>query len=236
MGPNARSVLTAVTDTDLGNAAFPWLSAREIATAAGNARALRVSYVGEFGWELHVSMDRLRTLYDALFTAGKPHDLRPFGAYAMNSMRLEKGYRAWGMDLTSERTPLEAGLGHLVRSEGRDFIGRDAILAREGRADAWRMGLLEVSGDGPFDPFYVHTVYAAERPVGIVTSGAFGHRTGKALALAYFTPEWRDGEALSVDIIGQRRAASVLETPPYDPANRLVRDVTSAEEAMVHDG
>ena len=239
MGPNARSVLISVTDADIGNAAFPWLSAQQISMAAGNARALRVSYVGELGWELHVPMDRLRALYDALLAAGKPHDIRPFGAYAMNSMRLEKGYRAWGMDLTSERTPLEAGLGHLVRTEGRDFTGRDAMLTREGGADAWRMALLEVSGDGPFDPFYVHTVFAGKRPVGIVTSGAFGHRTGKALALAYFTPEWRDGEALSVDIIGQRCAASVLETPPYDPGNRLMRSVTSTESAdntMVHHG
>ena len=236
MGPNARSLISSIADADLGNAAFPWLSAREIATAAGNARALRVSYVGELGWELHVPMDRLRALYDALLAAGKPLGARPFGAYAMNSMRLEKGYRAWGMDLTSERTPLEAGLQHLVRTEGRDFIGREAMLARVDGADAWNMGLLEISGDGPLDPFHMHTVFADERPVGIVTSGAFGHRTGKALALAYFTPERPDAAALGVDIIGRRCAASLLPAPLYDPGNVLMRNTRSAKEAMVHHG
>ena len=140
MGPEARTVLGALTDADLGHEAFPWLSARtlRVGTAgagtarvgAVEARALRVSYAGECGWELHVAMADLPILHEALRKAGAAVDLRPFGAYALNSLRrLEKGYRAWGVDLTTERTPLEAGLDHLVRTEGREFPGREALLS-----------------------------------------------------------------------------------------------------------
>ena len=169
MGPEAPTVLGALTDADLGHEAFPWLSARtlrigtvEAGTAragAVEARALRVSYAGECGWELHVAMADLPALHQALCTAGAAVDLRPFGAYALNSLRLEKGYRAWGADLTTERTPLEAGLDHLVRAGGRGFTGREALLARAESPSAWRMVLLSIEPDGDADPFYTHTVW-----------------------------------------------------------------------------
>ena len=189
MGPEARTVLGALTDSDLDAAAFPWLSARTVRVGTVEARALRVCYAGECGWELHVALADLPTLHDTLCAAGATVGLRPFGAYAMNSMRLEKGYRAWGADLTTERTPLEAGLGHLVRTEGREFAGREALLARAGSPSAWRMALLSIEPDGDADPFYTHTVWRGERAIGIVTSAAPGHRTGLALALAYLRPE-----------------------------------------------
>ncbi len=201
MGPEAPTVLGALTDADLGHEAFPWLSARtlRIGTAGAGAarprtveaRALRVSYAGECGWELHVAMADLPALHEALCTAGAAVDLRPFGAYALNSLRLEKDYRAWGADLTTERTPLEAGLDHLVRTEGRGFTGREALLARAASPSAWRMALLSIEPDGDADPdpFYTHTVWQGGRAVGIVTSGAPGHRTGTVLALAYLRPE-----------------------------------------------
>ena len=204
MGPEARTVLGALTDTDLDHEAFPWLSARtlRVGTAgAGTARAgavevraLRVSYAGECGWELHVAMADLPALHEALRKAGAAVDLRPFGAYALNSLRLEKGYRAWGADLTTERTPLEAGLDHLVRTEGREFPGREALLARAASPSAWRMVLLSVEPDGDADPFYTHTVWRDGRAVGIVTSAAPGHRTGTVLALAYLRPETESRE------------------------------------------
>ena len=189
MGPEARTVLGALTDSDLDAAAFPWLSARTVRVGTVEARALRVCYAGECGWELHVALADLPTLHDTLYAAGATVGLRPFGAYAMNSMRLEKGYRAWGADLTTERTPLEAGLGHLVRTEGREFAGREALLARAGSPSAWRMALLSIEPDGDADPFYTHTVWRGGRAIGIVTSAAPGHRTGLALALAYLRPE-----------------------------------------------
>ena len=237
MGPEARTVLGTVTDADLDDDAFPWLSARTIRIGGVQARALRVSYVGECGWELHAAMADLPSLHEALCAAGGPVALRPFGAYAMNSLRLEKGYRAWGTDLTTERTPIEAGLGHLVRTEGREFIGRDALLARTASADAWRMVLLSMEPDGDADPFYTHTVWKGAQPVGIVTSGAPGHRTGTVLALAYLRPEaadtahteWQGADSmLEVSILGRRCAARLLDEPPYDPANARLRGVKSS--------
>ena len=265
MGPEAPTVLGALADADLDGEAFPWLSARTLridAAEAGTARAgttvearaLRVSYAGECGWELHVAMADLPALHEALRRAGAAVGLRPFGAYAMNSLRLEKGYRAWGADLTTERTPLEAGLDHLVRTEGREFAGREALLVRAASPSAWRMALLSVEPDGDADPFHTHTVWQDGRAVGIVTSAAPGHRTGTVLALAYLRPEAdsrerrvpaghgrparrsdRDGipesggnggsGALDISILGRRRPAQVLADPPYDPAGTRLRGV-----------
>ena len=237
MGPQARTVLGAVTDADLDDDAFPWLSARTIRVGGVRARALRVSWVGECGWELHVEMADLASLHETLCAAGEPVALRPFGAYAMNSLRLEKGYRAWGADLTTERTPIEAGLGHLVRTDGREFTGREALLARAAGADAWRMVLLSMEPDGDADPFYAHTVWKGAHPVGIVTSGAPGHRTGTVLALAYLRPEAAETagdelqgdtlqggkDTLEVSVLGRRHAARVLDAPPFDPADSRLR-------------
>ena len=235
MGPEARTVLGAVTGADLNDDAFPWLSSRTIRVGAVEARALRVSYAGEFGWELHVATADLPALHQALCTAGAAVGLRPFGAYAMNSLRLEKGYRAWGADLTTERTPIEAGLGHLVRTAGRQFTGREALLARAAGADAWRMALLSIDPGDDADPFHAHTVWKGERPIGIVTSGAPGHRTGTVLALAYLRPDAPSsvdddghgaGGALEVSILGRRCHARVLDEPPYDPANARLQGAT----------
>ena len=235
MGPEARTVLGAVTGADLDDDAFPWLSARTIRVGAVEARALRMSYAGECGWELHIAMADLPALHQALCTAGAAVGLRPFGAYAMNSLRLEKGYRAWGADLTTERTPIEAGLAHLVRTTGRQFTGREALLARAAGADAWRMALLSIDPDDDADPFHAHTVWKGERPIGIVTSGAPGHRTGTVLALAYLRPDAPNsvdadghgaGGALEVSILGRRCHARVLDEPPYDPANARLQGAT----------
>lgn len=219
MGPNARAVLAQLTDADLGDSAFPWLSAAMTVVAGLETRALRVSYVGELGWELHVPLAKLALLHSALTEAGRRFELRPFGAYAMNSMRLEKGYRAWGLDLTTERTPLECGLASLVRTQGRTFIGCDALIARAAdSAGAWRMVLLEIGAIHGIDPFYSHVIQQDGRPVGIVTSGAYGHRIGKSLALAYLRPEVTQAD-FRVHILSHDFSANLLKEPPYDPAN-----------------
>ncbi|MCA0272136.1 MAG: FAD-dependent oxidoreductase [Proteobacteria bacterium] len=220
MGPKSRAVLSSLTDADLGPS-FPWLSVREIAVAGIPVRALRVSYIGELGWELHARREDMPALFDALEAAGKPQGLGYFGAYAMNAMRLEKGYRAWGADFTTERTPAETGAGAMIRPEGRDFIGRDALLARMEDEGRWEMVLLSLAS-GDVDPFYSHVVMQGGAPVGVVTSAAYGHRTGQALALAYLR---RRGlrEGLTVEILGRPYAATVLDTPPFDPANERMK-------------
>ncbi len=216
MGPKSRDILGSLAEDDLGS----WLSVREIAIAGIPVRAMRVSYVGELGWELHVAAEHAVALFLALEEAGAPHGVGLYGAYAANSMRLEKGYRGWGSDLTTERSPEESGVGYLVRPEGRDFTGRDAMLARRG-ADAWDMVLLEIE-PGEVDPFYAHPVYQGDGVVGVVTSGAYGHRTGKVLALAYLRErDARDG--LSLRILGRKRSAEILDKPPYDPGNEKLK-------------
>jgi len=220
MGPASRAVLETLTGADLG-AGFPWLAVREITVAGLAVRALRVSYVGELGWELHASAADLPALFDALEAAGRPHGLGFYGAYAANAMRLEKGYRAWGSDLTTERTPLESGLAAFVKPDGRRFPGREAMLARQGER-AWRSVLLEVDA-GQTDPFHAHPVRQGGRVVGIVTSGGFGHRTGRALALALLREPLSSDDGLSVEILGRACPARVLDRPPFDPDNTRLR-------------
>ena len=218
MGPASRRVLETLTDADLTND-FAWLSTRRITVAGVAVRALRVSYIGELGWELHAAAADMGTLFDAVEAAGSAqgHEVGFYGAYAANSMRLEKGYRGWGADLTTERTPGEAGLSAFVKPDGRCYAGREAALARDHAATGWAMVLLDIDA-GPADPFYAHSVFAGDNAVGMVTSGSYGHRTGRVLALAYL----RDRSVqtgLSVEILGRRHDARILERAPYDPDN-----------------
>lgn len=211
MGPRSGDLLCQLADV----AGMPWLSARETDVAGIPARVLRVSYVGEKGYELHVARAQAVPLFLALEQAGHSFGIGHYGAYAANAMRLEKGYRSWGMDLTTERTPLETGLAHLVKADGRCFTGRDAMLKRQ---PGWDMVLLDVRTDQEVEPFYSHTVFAQGRPVGVVTSGAFGHRVRKSLALAFLRErETRDG--LTVKILGREWPAHILDEPPYDAQN-----------------
>jgi len=223
-GALARHVLGRITEVDLGNDSFPWLSARNIRIAGRWVRALRVSYVGELGWELHVETDFQLELFSALTQAGKAFDASLFGAFAMNSMRLEKGYRAWGADLSTERTPIEAGLQHLVRLDNRTFEGRDALMAHADRPGQMRMVLLEITADD-LDPFHGHAVLRGEAVAGLVTSGAHGHRTGKKLALAYLLADNEElfGADLTVQILDRICPAQMLSRVPYDPENERLR-------------
>jgi dimethylglycine dehydrogenase len=227
MGPKARDLLQTVCDDDLSNTAFPWLSAREITVAGIPVLALRVSYVGELGWELHADLDRFGDLYRAVSEAGKPFHHAPFGIYAVNAMRLEKGYRGWGADLTTERTPLESGLEALVRTEGRSFIGREAMLDRAASGKAWRMALFCVEDDGVSLPFYNHTVWQEGRAVGVVTSGGYGFRTGMPLVLAYLTPQ-ATSAPMSICVIDRDLAITELREAPYDPENLKPRGIVAA--------
>lgn len=209
MGPNAESLLSNLSNESLQLADFPWLSARSIKIGEIDVEALRISYVGEAGWELHHDINQQKALFEILVQAGQSYDLGFYGAFAMNSMRLEEGYRAWGVDLTSERTPLEAGLDRFVKTDNRNFIGRDSMLERQNSPEHWSMHLLELE-KSDIAPFYLHTVFCRDEAVGIVTSGAYGHRLKKALCLAYFNRRIDPDDELRVSILGRLIAAMIV--------------------------
>ena len=185
MGPKARKVLEAVTSADVSNAGFPFGHVREIDIAGHAVRALRVTYVGELGWELHVPIEATGDVFDALMVAGKPHHIRPVGYRALESLRLEKGYRAWGSDITPNDTPFEAGLGWAVKlRKNTDFIGRRALETINGAALTKRFAGFTVE-----DPEIVlvgrETILRNGHPVGYLTSAGYGYTIGKNIGYGY---------------------------------------------------
>jgi dimethylglycine dehydrogenase len=224
-GPRARDLLAKITDADLSNDTFRWLTAREVEVAGVPCRALRVSYVGELGWELHHPIERMPKLYDAIWEAGQAFGIADFGAYAVNSLRIEKAYRGIGAEMTNEISPMEAGLHRFVDMTKHDFVGRSALLEIEEEGIAQQLVYLEVDADGA-DCLGGEPVYSGgSQPVGVTTSGGFGHRIEKSLAFAYVEPHLgRAGTELEVEILEDRRRAIVLDPDPaFDPTNERLR-------------
>lgn len=222
-GPRSRALLEGLTDEDLSNAAFPWLSAAGMTVAGVELEALRVSYTGELGWELHHRIEDQLTLYDALHERGQNLSLIDVGFYAVDSMRLEKGYRAWGVELTIESTPWEAGLDRFVVLDGREFVGRDALLRQREEGVKRSFALLTI-GARDADVFGGEAVFAGAHIVGVIVSGGYGHRVGKSLAFALLDVEHTEpGMMLEVEILGERCRAWVIEEPIYDPRNERPR-------------
>ena len=228
-GPRSRSLLSTITDADLSNEAFPWLTAQEIEVAGVNVRALRVSYVGELGWELHTPMRELATVYDAVWSAGEAFGIADFGAYAVNSMRLEKAYAAWSTELTNEITMIEAGMERFVSYKKGDFVGRNALLKRKEDGTDIKMVYLEVDADDA-DARGGEPIYLNGEVVGVTTSGAYGHRVGKSLAFGYVNADL-DATEYEVMMLGEMRGARVLSKPAYDPENLQLRDVSYGKNA-----
>jgi dimethylglycine dehydrogenase len=218
-GPRAREVLAACTNADLGNAAFRWLTGKEIEVAGvQHVRALRVNYVGELGWELHTPMAEMPTVFDALMRAGEPHGIALFGTYAMNSLRMEKAYHAWGAELTNEVTLIAADMERFVAFD-KDFIGRPATL--RAKQDGPPIKLVCLAVDAVDNDCYGNEpVYHADRLVGVTTGGAYGHAVGQSLAFAYVEPGLaRAGERFEILMMGRRCAALELARPAWDPDN-----------------
>jgi 4-methylaminobutanoate oxidase (formaldehyde-forming) len=221
-GPSARATLELVTSADLSNQAFPYLSAREIVAGDVPCLAARVTYVGELGWELYPSVEFGRSLWDALVEAGEQHGLLPAGYRAIDSLRLEKGYRAWGSDITPEDTPLEAGLGFAVDLD-KDFLGRPALERQKETGLSRRLRSVMLA-----DPRAMclgnEPVFANGRVVSRVTSGGIGYTLGASIALAYLPTELADaGTSLSVEVFGERVDAVVADDPLYDPKGESIR-------------
>ncbi|MEO1102987.1 MAG: glycine cleavage T C-terminal barrel domain-containing protein, partial [Pseudomonadota bacterium] len=225
-GPRARQHLAPMTDADLSMAAFPWLTAQNIVVAGVPVRALRVSFVGELGWELHHRIEHQATLYDALMDASPGNGPRPFGLRAMESLRLEKGYRAWRTDLTTERTVLEAGMDRFVKLDpGRTFRGRGAIEYQVENSLPSRLATLRVD-TADADAMGGEPVWreGANAPIGFVTSGGYGHATSTSLALAYINADDAvEGGRVAVTLLGERRPAQITFDAVYDPSNERMR-------------
>jgi dimethylglycine dehydrogenase len=222
-GPRSREVLGRITDADLHTAAFPWGTARTIEIGFARALALRIGYTGELGYELHLPLESLLPLYEQVLAAGADLGIGDFGIYALDSLRLEKGYRAWKVDLTHEVTPFEASLDRFVALDKGDFLGREALLEQRAEGVPQRLVPLIVEADDADAPFCASVLSRAER-VGLVGSAGFGHTLQKSLALAFVRSDLAQaGAALEVEILGERRAAIVTPEPLYDPHNARLR-------------
>ena len=223
-GPRARDVLAKVTDTDLSTKAFPWLSGKFIDVGVAQAHALRVNFVGELGWELHHPIEMQNNIFDALMDAGKEFDIRPFGIRAMNSLRLEKSYRLIPRELSIEYAALESGLDRFVRLDKNAFLGRDGLLAWKERGFRYAFATMEVHDIDDIDARGSEPVWLGDKLVGRCTSGGYGWRLGKSLALAMLERGNESiGNELEVEILGKRHKASVLEESPFDPNNERLR-------------
>ena len=228
MGPNARTLLSKVTDAELSNAAFPFGIAQTISIGMSEVRAVRITYVGELGWELHTPMECLADVYDTLWAAGRDLGLVNAGNYAMNALRLEKGYLAWGADLSTDETPLEAGLGFAVAWEKPvDFLGREALCRQQAGKLRKRMAFFVLQ-----DPAAVlwgnEPLWRNGEVVGYTSSGAYAYTLGGAIGAAYVkNPAGVDQAFLlsgqyEIETNGQRVPAKIYLRSPYDPKREKI--------------
>jgi 4-methylaminobutanoate oxidase (formaldehyde-forming) len=219
-GPRARDVLQPLTTADLSNDAFPYMRAEELAIGRVPSLALRVTYVGELGWELYCRSELGLALWDTICESGREHGLVAGGYQAIESLRLEKGYRVWGSDITPEDTPFEAGLGFAVKLDKGDFLGRDALLAAGEPERVLRCLTLT-------DPRAIalgsEPVRVGDDLVGRATSGGYGYTVEKSIAYAYLPAEHGVGSEIAVEIFGEWVPGVVAEEPLFDPKGRRIR-------------
>ncbi len=229
MGPRARDVLSRVTKSDVSNAAFPFGAVHDVTIAGATVRALRVTYVGELGWELHVPIAALGEVYDVVMAAGSPLGLKPVGYRALESLRLEKAYRAWGSDITPNDTPFEAGLGWAVKLKtDTDFLGRAALEAAVKLPLKKKLATF-TSADPAITLLGRETILRDGVQVGYLTGGGYGYTVGKAIGLGYVrnpagvTDDWVRTGRYELVVAQARVAAEVHLAALYDPSNLKVR-------------
>ena len=224
VGPKSRELLSLLTAADLGNEAFPWLAMRIIDVGYTQAIALRVNYVGELGWELHLPVEQLLSVYGLIWEAGERFGVSDYGLYAIECLRLEKCYRGWKGDLTTEYTPFMASLDRFVKlDKAGGFIGQEALRREAASGPRERFVPLIVAAEDADAPA-VSIVYQGDKTVGLVTSGGYGYRLKQSIALAYVRSDLAaEGTELEVEILGVRRRAIVGREPLYDPQNLRLR-------------
>jgi len=222
-GPLSRDLVQSICADDLSDDAFPFLAAREVSVGLARALAIRISFTGELGYELYVSPDYHLHLYQRLIHAGRAFGVRHFGARALNSLRMEKGYGGWGREYTQDHTPVESGLMRFVRIAKPDFTGRQSILEQLASTPSRRLCLLAIDSTDP-DPVGGEPVIYRGEAIARLTSAAYGHTVSRSLGLGYL-PTSIDARAvdLEVELLGTRVGATVLAAAPYDPMSARLR-------------
>lgn len=224
VGPNSRRLLEGLVDADLSNEAFPWMRAQSVTVGlASDVRMMRVNYEGELGWELYHPIPYNLHLFDEIARAGADHGLKHAGYRAIESLRLEKSYRAMYRDMDVEHTALESGLDRFVKFDKEDFVGRDALLTQQQRGLTKRMVTLQVETVDA-DAYMNEAVYSNGTTVGRVTSGATSHHIGQCLSMAYLNVDHAEiGTELEIQLLDNRCRAVVIADSPYDPGNQRPR-------------
>ena len=219
-GPLARKVLQKVCDDDVGHDAFPFMAARDIRIGYAPALAYRVTYIGELGWELYIPSEYLQYVYELLQQAGKEFGITNIGYRAIDSLRLEKRYLAWGVDITPDYNPFEAGLQFLIDWDKGDFVGAEALSRI--RQEGIRQKLVCLALDDPLPVFGGEAVFSDGEVVAQTTSGNFGYSTGKSLVLGYLPVEQLDKGEFMVEAFGEHSTASIIKGAIYDPSREKI--------------
>jgi 4-methylaminobutanoate oxidase (formaldehyde-forming) len=217
VGPRSRDVLQAVSEDDVSNAAFPYAKAREITIGSAPVLAVRIGYVGELGWELHIPTEYAAHVYELLRAAGEPYGVVDVGYRTIDTMRMEKGYLYWSTDITPDTTPWEAGLGWRVNLKKGDFLGRDALVAQKEAGIARKLCTFTL--ESMAYPVSGEAIIADGTVVGFTTSANFGHTVGKPIAYGYLPVELADRNDFIIEVYGEPIPAVRHDRPLYDPDN-----------------
>jgi dimethylglycine dehydrogenase len=223
-GPKSRELMSRVTDADLSNAAFPWLTGRIADVGLAPCRLMRLNFVGELGWEIHHPIEMQNHIFDALMHAGRDLGLKPFGIRAMDSLRLEKSYRLVGTELSIEYAAFESGLHRFVHPNKGDFIGRDALVAWQQNGFQNAFITFETGKIEDADAIGNEPIFRKGELVGRATAGGYGWRVGKSLGLGFVRPEYAEpGTALEIEVLGERKPITIIPESPFDPENARLR-------------
>jgi 4-methylaminobutanoate oxidase (formaldehyde-forming) len=224
-GPKARQILQKISKDDISNEAFPYMTAKDITVGDVPVLALRVTYVGELGWELYPAMEYGLRLFDSIWDAGQPEGLVTAGYRAIDTLRLEKGYRYWSAEISPDYTPFEAGLGFAVKLDKGEFIGRDALVKQKETGLKQKLCCMTLEDDRVVvlgkEPIRTSD---GEKIIGWVASGGYGYAVGKSIAYGYLPVEYAEvGTQLEVEIFEERINAVVEREPLWDPKGKRIR-------------
>ena len=223
-GPKSREILRTLTETDLSNEAFPFMRSKQMQVAGIDVLAMRVSFTGDLGWEMHTDEANQLALYEALIAAGMPHGMTPVGGRSLLSLRIEKGYGSWGREYSPEYWPQEVGLDRLIKLDKLEFLGREAYVAIKDEAPRWELIALEIKVENA-DASGGEPIFTTDgEPCGQVSSGAYGHSVRASLALGFIRAPFLDGRTeYDVMILGKPHRARLLSEAKFDPSGIRLR-------------